>query len=284
MQELKRFHYHHADGVSIGGRVETPFEELIPVHSSLSLPPVGGYAALRSARFQYREFISYESASIQVSGSSVTKEGPWKTLVTTTIEGLNVLNVVTADRVVARISTEHPAIGYHPKVSFVGTQFEKLRVAGCDVTVDLDLDMCQQGDGEGHPDQACIKDRGFLDRVNQQRSVFVAEKQKHEKLGNKISDFVSRHAHDYADNRQQSSGHVLCSLVKQITVDESQQQCPGTRLGHILEIPDVGKAYLAELVVTHGEYQLVMLRFELGCPVVGTTNAVVARINGVTGP
>ncbi len=292
MQELKRFHYHHADGVALGGRIERPFEELVPVQASLSLPAVGGYAAIRSERFAYREFISYESAHTQVAGSSVTKEGPWTTLVTTSIEGLNVLNVVTADRVVARISTEHPAEGYHPKVSFVGTQFENLRIAGCDVTAEFDFDLCKQGDGEAFPAEACIRDRGFLERVNRQRSVFLTEKQRHENEQrerpegerNALSDFISRHAHDYSDGRQHASGHVLCSLVNQITIDESQRQCPARRMGHIFEIPDVGKLYLAELIVRHGEFQLIMLRFELGCPVVGTTGAVTARINGSTGP
>jgi hypothetical protein len=305
MQELKRFHYHHADGVALGGRIEQPFEELIPVQSSLSLPAVGGHAAIRSERFQYREFISYKAAHTQVSGNAVTKNGPWKTLVTTSIEGLNVLNVITADRVVARISSEHPAEGYHPKISFVGTQFENLRVAGCRVTPQLDLDMCRQVDdltSEGHPKKACIRDQAFLDRVNRQRRVFISESERREEersrneqsrkerktedqdLGTKISDYIFRHAHDYADNRQQESGQVLCSLVNEITVDESQRTCPGRRVGHIFEIPDVGKMYLAELAVTHGEFQLIMLRFELGCPVVGTTSFVTARINGVTGP
>ncbi len=292
MQELKRFHYHHADGVALGGRIEQPFEELIPVQSSLSLPAVGGHATIRSEAFQYREFISYKAAHTQVSGSAVTKNGPWTTLVTTSIEGLNVLNVVTADRVVARISSEHPAEGYHPKISFVGTQFENLRVAGCNVTPEFNLDMCKQSELDGYPPQACIHDQGFLDRVNQQRSVFVAEHKKHQdeqqqkaaNLRETISDFISRHAHDYSDGRQQKSGHVLCSLVNQIAVDEKERKCPGKRLGHIFEIPDVGKMYLAELVVSHGEFQLIMLRFELGCPVVGNTSVVTGRINGVTGP
>ena len=152
--------------------------------------------------------------------------------------------------------------------------------------------MCKQGEGDAHPQQACILDEGFLERVNRQRSVFITEQQKHESeqrqkaenLREKISDFVSRHAHDYSDGRQQHSGHVLCSLVNEITVDESQRKCPGRRLGHVFDIPDVGKMYLAELVITHGEFQLIMLRFELGCPVVGNTSAVTSRINGVSGP
>jgi hypothetical protein len=284
MQELKRFHYHHADGVALGGHIERPFEELIPVPASLSLPPGGGHVTSSPGGFQYREIVSYTAAHLQVSGSSVTKDGPWTTLVTASVEGLNLLNVVTADRVVARISTEHPAEGYHPKVSFVGTQFEGLRIGGCDVTVDLDLDFCKTGPVDGYPQVATIDDPGLLDRVNRQRAAFIEEKRRQEGLGGKIRDFVTRHAYDYSDGRHQLSGHILCSLVNQITVDEKEKKCPGTQLGHIIDLPNVGKLYLAELTVSNGYYQLIMLRSELGCPVDGGTSVVTARINGSTGP
>jgi hypothetical protein len=292
MQELKRFHYHHADGVALGGHIEQPFDELIPVQSSLSLPAVGGHAEIRSEDFGYRELISYKAAYTEVSGIAVTRNGPWKTFVKTAIEGLNVLDIVTADRVVAHIFTEHPAEGYHPKVSFEGTAFENLRIDGCDVTPQLNLEMCRQNEVDGRPQGACILDEDFLRRVNRQRSVFIEEQERHEKeqrqkdetLRDKISDFISRHAHDYSDRRHERSGHVLCSLVNEITVDEGQDKFPGRKLGHICHIPNFGKLYLAELVVTHGEFQLIMLRFELGCPVVGKTSALTARINGVSGP
>lgn len=284
MQELNRFHYHHADGVALGGHIELPFEELIPVHASLSLPPGGGHVTSSPGGFQFREIVSYTAAHIQLSGSAVHKDGPWTTLVSASVEGLNLLNVVTADRVVARISTEHPADGYHPKVSFVGTHFEGLRIGGCDVTVDLNLDLCKTTDGDGFPQLANIDDPVFLGRVNQQRTVFIEERRRQEGLGKKTRDFVTRHASDYSDGRHQASGYLLCSLVSQITVNETEKQCPGTPLGHIFELPNVGKLYLAELLVAKGHYQLIMLRAELGCPVVGGTSVVTGRINGSTGP
>jgi hypothetical protein len=284
MQELKRVHYHHADSVALGGRIERPFDQLIPTKNSLSLSPSGGHASKSSRGFKYRGFISYAAAHTQVSGSSIHKDGPWTTMVTTTVEGLNVLDLVTADRVVARVSTEHPAEGYHPRISFTGTHFENLKVAGCEVKVDLNLDMCQQGNSGTFPQESCLQDGGFMERVNQQRKAFADEKKKQESLGNKISDLVLRHASDYSDRRHEKSGHVLCSLVNQITVDESHRQCPGERLGHVITVPDFGKIFLAELLVSHGQYELIMLRFELGCPVVGNTTVVTARINGKTEP
>ncbi len=276
MREIKRIHYHHADGVALGGRISRPFEDVIPQPASLSLAPVGGYATARSEAFAYREIISFNAAHSEVAGTTSKPDGPWTTLVSTTIEGLNVLNVVTADRVVARVSTTHPAEGYIPKVSFVGTQFENLRIAGKEIKPQLDLDLCLQGDGKTYPSKPVIEDQAFLDRVNRQRAPFLEQKRT---LGDKVSSFVSRHAYDYAGNtRAQDSDHVLCSLVQQI------DGASLGKVGHVLDLPDFGRIFLAELLVDRGSFQLIMLRFELGCPVVGDASVVTARINGKTQP
>jgi hypothetical protein len=74
--------------------------------------------------------ISYTAAHTQVSGHR-SKKNPkaFVTLATSSVENLNVLNVVTADRVVGQISTTHYPDEYSPKVTFLGTHFENLRIA-----------------------------------------------------------------------------------------------------------------------------------------------------------
>ena len=46
--------------------------------------------------------------------------------------------MVTADRVVGQTITEHPLVGYVPSISFLGTRFENLRIAGYPVEVEFD--------------------------------------------------------------------------------------------------------------------------------------------------
>jgi len=60
-----------------------------------------------------------------------------------------VLDVLTADRVVGQIITEHPLVGYVPIISFLGTRFENLRIAGHPVELDLDLNIL--GDKPARP-------------------------------------------------------------------------------------------------------------------------------------
>src|SRR5262249_11408525 len=159
---------------ALGGRIDRPFEQIIPVQTPLSLAPVGGYASAKADPFRLQGVLSFEAAHTQVSGS-MGSSGSFSTLVTSAVEGLNVLNVLTADRMVAQISLEHPKEGYIPRVSFVGTQFENVRIGGKPVKIILDLDVCKQGDGNAFPATPCALDDAFLRRVGTQRQAMTKQ-------------------------------------------------------------------------------------------------------------
>jgi hypothetical protein len=124
--EKQQFFFHGA-ALALGGEITRPFSEIIETQAATSLPTVGGYGAARVEKFRYRDLISFERATSVVTGS--TRDGVHDTLSTVTVEGLNIMNVVTADKVVARLTSSHPAIG---DVSLlpVGSYFENLRIAG----------------------------------------------------------------------------------------------------------------------------------------------------------
>ena len=108
---IKRFHYYHAEVSALGGRIERPIDHMLSVQAPLSLPPTGGYATTRTEGFQLQGLLSYKSAYSQVAGSISNKDGGWTTLSTVAVEGVNVHDILTADRVVAQISTQHPLEG-----------------------------------------------------------------------------------------------------------------------------------------------------------------------------
>ena len=68
--------------------------------------------------------ISFKAGHTRASGTKIEKKdlwgndhSGWVTLSTSVIEGLNVFEVITADRVVAQVSTEHAMEkGHVPKV------------------------------------------------------------------------------------------------------------------------------------------------------------------------
>jgi len=123
----------HASTFALGGEITRPFNDVLDVQAAATLPSAGGYGSSRAEKFRYREMISFDRAYSQVVGSS--RGGVHETLVTSVIEGLNILDMVTADRVVGRLVSEHGRGGKHDPVSLLplGSYFVNLRIAGVPV-------------------------------------------------------------------------------------------------------------------------------------------------------
>src|SRR5579883_951109 len=102
--------YYHADANAVGGYISRPFQGFVPSHTSISLPLVGGFIEKQRAGRKWKNIVSYTSESTHVSGSRRDEDngGPWTTQVSATIEGLNILDVITADRIVSQLSVSHP--------------------------------------------------------------------------------------------------------------------------------------------------------------------------------
>jgi hypothetical protein len=130
MQSLgKKFYSFRADANALGGFLREPFEKNIPTLAPVSLPAVGGFAMARSEAFTFEEIVTCSSAYTRVSGSE-HKDGSVSILVTAVVEGLNLLEVVTARRVVAQVSISVPTGNGPPRFSLTGSRFEGLLLAG----------------------------------------------------------------------------------------------------------------------------------------------------------
>jgi hypothetical protein len=278
---VHRIHYYHADVNALGGHLKTPIAQPIPVQAPLSLPPVGGYASTRVGAYQLEGILSFASAYSQVAGSISEKDGGWTTLATVAVEGLNVHDILTADRVVSQIATEHPREGYEPKVTFIGTRFDNLRIGGYPLEVDLDLGLCSPGGSDRYPAKSCFDDERFLAAVAEQYRRMADEKSlapwvKDRQIPNWVR---ARYTWDNSQAKRQEKGFVLCSLVKEI-----RGEFPGRAYGHVLEVPEFGKAFLGELIVDHNSFRVIGIRLELGCASHGSGSVGTASIEGRTYP
>jgi hypothetical protein len=104
---LPRFFF-TGHAVGFGGRVTLPFDEQIEAQAATALPVTGGYGSARVENFRFREICSFRSAHSAVSGIYNFQSQSWESLITVTIEGLSILGLVTADRVVGRFTSSHP--------------------------------------------------------------------------------------------------------------------------------------------------------------------------------
>ena len=141
MVENSTSHYFHAEAHALTGKLKLPFPQDIKKQAFVKLEgqladlademrAQRNYFSQHAKNFRLEGIISYASAHTQVAGHASDKhDGGSVSLATSVVEDLNVLNVVTADRVVAQISTTHIPGEPSPHVTFLGTHFENLRIA-----------------------------------------------------------------------------------------------------------------------------------------------------------
>src|ERR1700737_2348358 len=106
MEGSKKRYFYNAHGHALSGHIEKPFKHVIEVQAGTTLPTMGGYGSSRVSDFRLKEIASFKAAYTHVSGSQDEKSGSHTTLVASAVEGLNILDLITADRVVARASSE----------------------------------------------------------------------------------------------------------------------------------------------------------------------------------
>jgi hypothetical protein len=275
-----RIHEYHAESTVIEGHLTLPLVQAIKPQAYAKLPSEGNYLAHRIENYRLESVIFIRSAYTQVAGNPDPKpDHGWATLTTTVVEGLNVLDVVTADRVVAQIITEHPLKGYVPTISFLGTRFENLRIAGHPVDLDLGLDILGAPPADDKP---YTGDVDLLSRISSQYDYIRKQEQLPAELGERYNQLSSTLGSPEA---------VECSLVNRATGN-----FPGLPFGHVIYIPNFGTVTLARLSLRHEDFpvdsgtpkktsiNLTMIDLELGCAVGGHVGIGPCSTNGTTRP
>ncbi len=272
--EPKPVHYYYAEANVLTADLEHPLKEKIRPQVAVKLPDDGHYQFRKADPFHFEGILSYESGYTQVAGHPSQKTAGFTTLSTSVVERLNVLDVVTADRVVAQISTVHPVYGKGqvPSVTFLSTRFDNLKIAGHKVEVERDLDILgPKPDG----DTSYFENDGVLKRISQQ----------YEPIARATSQ-LEWGAEEFPQSRPALNGELKCSLVSRV------KGSPGSPFGHVIDLPHFGRIYLGELKVvrtpgdrdkgTYDKYRfhLTMIRLQMGCLATGNVQVSVADSNG----
>jgi len=235
--------YYHAEGHAFSGEFHRPVVVPIEALASISLPTIGGHAHTRIENFHIPRLVSFKSAHTHVSGSQ-QDPNTFTTQVTTTIEGLRILDFLTADRIVARLTSEHLRKNKEGHILAIGSNFENLRLGGYPVQVTLRHDL-------------------FLECKT------FDDLKKGITKGAKSGTIPSA-----------SNGAALCSLAEKIQTDLPGAELDG----HVLRIPHFGSIAFAEVFAEPGTKTLTMLGLTLGSPDGGTVTTAETRINGTTWP
>jgi len=315
-EEKPRPHYFHAEAHALRGKIELPINSEIRPQAFVKLAGTleqlsngegkRNYLSQHAKNYRLEGIFSYCAAHTQVSGHESRKHpGASVTLATSVVENLNILNVVTADRVVAQISTTHFPGQYVPEVTFLGTHFENLRIARHKVLPILNLKLAGQ---KPENDKLYVADKTPLMSVVKEQYENLADWLEGRKgmrsAGPDGSLTLQYHGGnpDYkkiqsdvanASETDGKSDGITFSLVEEVVIEpikdendtaerDATELAEGT-CGHVIHIPDFGTIFLAELTVNHNSFDLTMIRVEMGCIAAGTGSAAVCAVNGGTG-
>jgi hypothetical protein len=230
----KDIHVYHADAVGATGYLTLPVADELELQASLGLPPGGGHGSTRVDNFSHHGIFSFKSAHSEVVGRSSKKKGSRNTLAQSVIEGLNVHNIVTCDRIVSRIAVHKPDDGGESSIIPFGSTFDNLRIGGFPLTPTLAIGIFTENDTW---------------------SKFNDWKKKYKDLAKKLQ--IPATEQDLPVARDT----YVCTLVT-----DWGPLPPGVEVhGHGLWVPEFGMVYLAEYFVNIQSRRLRMIRTVLGC-------------------
>ena len=269
--------FYHAEASALEGRLNRPVAEVIDAQAPVSLPREGGYRSARVEDFRVQEILSFSAGYTQVAGTPSLKPNHGQTtLATAVLENFNVLDVVTADRIVAQIGTDYQNRSYIPSITFLGTRFENLRIAGHPVHLELDINFL----GENAHNARWTENRGLRDRIAGQRRTIESQNRV-------LPEYLE--SYNQLPSREGTLGSLGCSLV-----NHTEGSFPGSCFGHVIDVPHFGRIYLAVLRIREWdldqesrlplqtEISLTMIRIQMGCIGDGSASGGNTIVNGGT--
>ena len=288
------YHDYHAEAHILSGYLKRPIEQQIEEIAKINLHDRrGGHFTRVNELTSIEGLLSFTKGKTRVSGSRSLKHNGWVTLSASIMEGLNSFEVITADRIVAQVSTDHPHLdGHYPDVSFLGTQFNNLSVSGFPVSLTFNFGICGKKPPE---DRSYLRDASFLAGIKQQTEKIAnasgLPKELKARYDGRLENVerlidICRKG-EWEDDEPQ----IICSLVESI----GEIPIPGVEsYGNVLVIPEFGAVALAEIVVGEKNYpddqdpdskpsvyfQLTGIAMEMGCVGDGSASAAMVVANG----
>lgn len=300
-------HQFHAEAHALSGELRAPIKQKIERHVPVELNDErGGHLTRFTDDVDIEGLISFRKAHTRVSGSKSLKHEAWVTLSTTIVEGLNVFEVLTIDRVVAQVSTEHAIVyGHVPSVTFLGTKFENIKICGIPIYPKFNFGIVgarpKQDDLSYLTKTDLVKEtRDRVKRIVDSGLLFGKAKEQYDERLAEIKDVL---------NPDVGGRKITCSLVESIDITELRKQIPDVEaVGHVIVIPNFGAVSLGEIEVgvedprpsmaavrqssgsSNGKprksnyFELTMVNLELGCVGDASAKAAQSKTNGQSYP
>jgi len=257
---------YHASAYSVAAEFERPKKHSLSPQASVVLPGHGGHGSQRVPGYKVDGLISFKEAYSEVGGSYDDCHDIHTTHAWSVVEGLNVADMLTADRVVSRMAIYYAADGKsEASYDITGSYFENLRIAGHKVDVKLATHVFH--DHDTYSKIARAHKASSSDKWLTGGELFKLKKDKLEEIENNYHAL-----------------HGLAQRVKECTSDEGRKESCGSYwfspldhadlasqisnseikvFGSIICIPKFGVIRLAEMVVQRHSRSLKMFRVQM---------------------
>ncbi|MGE5243765.1 MAG: hypothetical protein ACM3SQ_06030 [Betaproteobacteria bacterium] len=267
--ELKRRFVFRGNAAAFNGRLIRPKDIVLENSCASSLPVVGGRSRSRCGPQQFGDEIRFESASTLAEGlfddprgfeELTHQRGREEMLATSTnvaaeVRGLAVglKPQLTAARIAAAMRSHSPrGSGETPVVVGRESAVEDLAIDGHKLIVELETELFERYDTRSKL-LAAADDPRFVEQFG--AALFMQ------------AGFEGRAVPP--GGRIIRSEYVHATIVRSVRWDGDP--FPGSRIDHNLVIvPNLGRLYFGELLITASSKRLTMLRMELGSPAGGT--------------
>jgi hypothetical protein len=244
-QEDIPYHF-HAHAHAFSAHFVRPADVPIPAQAATALPSTGGFAHSKVEDFVESRLVSFKLGETHVAGSW-EKHDIVTTSATSVLAGLNLLDLLTIDKLVCRLTGRyvHDEKNKESHIIAFGSYFDNFRIGGYEIEITL-------------------------------RHKLLVDSNNFKELTDNLKR--DKKPHTFFD-----AGAAHCSLVEKIEVPPGLKDVVKVD-GHILEVRDFGKIALAEILATPGSVTLTMLKFKLGSPDGGGGSGGQGGTNGQPSP
>jgi hypothetical protein len=260
-------YFYSASAYGFAAELKRPAHHNVGTQAATVLAADGGRGSNRLRDFKFDGFLSVEDAHTEVGGSYDECHNLHTTYAYSSLEGVNVADVLTADRVVSRLyvyTSADPQDQSESSFTITGSHFENLRIAGYKVDVQLATSVFH----------------GY-DTYSKASAAHQAEKADPWMLGSKLADLEGSALQELENTyhalkgmsglisgwkqkgeKRSARGTYFFSPANHLTL-EGYNGSDMKIFGNIICIPKFGVIRLAELVVHKHCRSLTMFRVHM---------------------
>lgn len=291
---------YQASAYGLAGEIERPVRQSVPTQASTILVGSGGRTSQRVKNFNLIPFLSFHEAYTEVGGSYDECQNVHTSFAYSVIEGLNIADIVTADRVVSRMVIHSPKEGEH-SYDITGSYFENLRIAGHKVEIDLIgqsneqvfIAQCKHFEDqhfssleekideilEEKIDEIAIEEHDtphwLLDALRELRGTAELSPSFHSRCQEAMYTALSIRAPKEL-HIQEKKGVEYLDLFGEKSINDGSRKCKNR--AYSIRVPKFGVVHLFELLVERSAVRLTMLRVQLASGATGNFNVADAEI------